>query len=130
MLKGFFQTQEDRLIGLDQSTIQIEDNSSDSFLQIAEDILKALKEMAGDILFDAIGVERVLGEDEVRLLSRTSIGEAIADEKYRIVFFTVDLDEPLFTSPAEATLLIRVRKREVHSFLPQEMAAVGIEGDL
>jgi hypothetical protein len=80
--------------------------------------LKALKKMAGDIVVDAMGVERVLGKDEVSLLSRTPVGETIADEKYRIVFFAVDLHKPLFASPTETALLVGMRKGEIHSLLP------------
>jgi hypothetical protein len=102
----------------------------DPFLQIAEDLLKVRKEVTGNILIDAIGVERIFGKDEVCLMGCTPVGEAITNEKNGIIFFPVDLDEPLFASAAEATFVIGVGERNIHLFTPQKMSAVRIEGDL
>jgi hypothetical protein len=41
----------------------------------------------------------------------------------------VDLDEPLFASPAEAAFFIEIGKRDLHSIPFVEMSMVGIEGD-
>ena len=102
----------------------------DPLLQVAEDLLKAPNEMADDILLDAMRVEGFLCEDEIRLPGPTSIGEAIADKKDRIVFFPVDLDEPLFAGSAKPALFVGVRKRDLHSILIQEMSGVCIKRDL
>ncbi len=91
--------------------------------------MKVRKEMAGDILIDAIGVEGVFGEDEVCLTGCTPVGDTIANEEDGIVCFPVDLDEPLFASPAEAAFLIGIGKRDVHAIPFTKMSTVGIEGD-
>jgi hypothetical protein len=86
--------------------------------------------MAGDFLFNTIGIEGIFSKDEVCFLSRTPVGEAISDEKDGIIFFPMDLDEVPFASSAEATLFPGVRKRNVYSSPIPETGSVGIKGDL
>jgi hypothetical protein len=73
-------------------------------LQVTEDFQKVLKKMAGDILFGTIGVQGAFGEDKIRLLSRTPVGKAVSYKKDRIIFLSIDLNEPLFASPTETAL--------------------------
>jgi uncharacterized membrane protein len=86
--------------------------------------------MACKILLNTIRVKGILGKDEVCFLSGAPIGEAISNKNDRIIFFSIDLKEILFTGPAKATLFFGVRKRDIHSSILLEMSAVGIEGNL
>ena len=88
-----------------------------------------IKEMAGDLLIDAIIVERILSEDKVCFLCSTSIREAVADEKDGVICFPVHLDKLLFTGSAKTAFLIKVREREIYSSFPLQSASIGIERD-
>jgi len=78
--KNLFQSQINGLIGFDECPIEIEDDSSDPFLHITDDIPESLKKVAGDILVDAVSIEGIFSENEIGFLSGTSVGKAVPDE--------------------------------------------------
>ena len=92
--------------------------------------MEVFKEMARDIVSDAVGVKGVFGKYKIRFLGSASIGEAVSDEKEGIILFSVDLNEFLFASPTEATFLVEMRERDIDPILFRKMGPVGIEGDL
>ena len=105
-MKARFQPGVDRLVGFNQCPVEVKNNPADPLLQIIQDLLEVSKKMVGDLLFDAVSVQGLLGKDEIRFLSRAPVGETVTDEKNGIIFFSVVLDEFLFASPAKTALLL------------------------
>ncbi len=99
------------------------------FSQIVQDLTEILKEMAGDVLINAIGVKGSFGKDEICLLGCASVRETIAHKKDGIVLLSVKLNQLLFTGSAAAAFLVGVRKG-IAILLPfKKLALIGIKGN-
>jgi hypothetical protein len=127
LLKNLLQSQVNRLVGLDERPIEIEDDSADPFFQVSEDVMKVLKGVAGDVLIDAVRVEEVFGKDEIRFTGRTPVGETISDEEDPFIFFAVIPNDLLLAGAAKTAFLADIGKGDICPSVTQKMGGVGIE---